>query len=411
VTQPGAQDAPGLLRQLAPQVLGVLVRRYSQFDACEDAVQEALLAAAQQWPEEGIPERPRGWLVAVATRRLIDEIRADRARRAREGAVAHAEERQEPAPDEPAPSGHDDTLTLLVLCCHPALTPPSQIALTLRAVGGLTTAEIASAFLVPEATMAQRISRAKRMIKASGMRFELPPEGERADRLRAVRHVMYLMFNEGYTASAGSQLQRVELAEEAIRLTRMLHRLAPGDGETAGLLALMLLTHARRAARVSADGALIPLADQDRSLWDQRAITAGLALVEHALATAAIGPYQLQAAIAAVHAEAPSAEGTDWHQIVALYSLLERIAPNPLFTLNRAVAIAMAHGPHAGLAELAKIEGDERLAGHHRIDSVRAHMLELVGDRLGAAAAYRAAAQLTTSLPERRYLESRAADM
>jgi RNA polymerase sigma factor (sigma-70 family) len=411
VTQPEVQDVEGLLRRLAPQVLGVLVRRYGQFDACEDAVQEALLAAAQQWPEEGIPERPHGWLVAVATRRLIDEIRADRARRAREGAIADAEERHEPAPDEPAYSEHDDTLMLLVLCCHPALTPGSQIALTLRAVGGLTTAEIASAFLVPEATMAQRISRAKRMIKASGMRFELPPAGERADRLRAVRHVMYLMFNEGYTASAGSHLQRVELAEEAIRLTRMLHRLAPADGETAGLLALMLLTHARRAARVSADGALILLANQDRSLWDQRAITEGLALVEHALATAAIGPYQLQAAIAAVHAEAPSAEGTDWRQILALYGMLERIAPNPLFALNRVVAVAMVNGPQAGLAELAKIEGDERLAGHHRIEAVRAHMLELAGDRGGAAAAYRAAAQLTTSLPERRYLESRAAVM
>jgi RNA polymerase sigma factor (sigma-70 family) len=411
VTQPGVQDVEGLLRKLAPQALGVLVRRHGQFDACEDAVQEALLAAAQQWPDDGIPEHPRGWLVAVATRRLIDEIRSDRARRAREDAVADPEERYEPAPDEPAYPDHDDTLTLLVLCCHPALTPASQIALTLRAVGGLTTAEIASAFLVPEATMAQRISRAKRMIKASGMRFEQPPESERTERLHAVRHVMYLMFNEGYTASAGSQLQRVELAEEAIRLTRTLHRLAPADGETAGLLALMLLTHARRAARVSADGALIPLADQDRSLWDRRAIADGLALVEHALATAAIGPYQLQAAIAAVHAEAPSAGETDWHQILALYGLLERIAPNPVFTLNRVVAVAMTHGPRAGLAELAKIESDGRLGEHHRIEAVRAHMLELAGDRPGAAAAYRAAAQLTTSLPERRYLESRAAVM
>jgi len=411
VTQPGVQDVEGLLRRLAPQVLGVLVRRYGQFDACEDAVQEALLAAFGQWQNDGIPEHPRSWLVAVATRRLIDEIRADRARRAREDAVTDPEDRYEPGPDEPETSEHDDTLTLLVLCCHPALTPASQIALTLRAVGGLTTAQVASAFLVPERAMAQRISRAKRMIKASGMRFELPPEGDRAERLRAVRHVMYLMFNEGYTASAGSQLQRVELAEEAIRLTRTLHRLAPADGETAGLLALMLLTHARRAARVSANGSLILLAEQDRSLWDQRAITEGLALVEHALASAAIGPYQLQAAIAAVHSEASSAEATDWHQILVLYGLLERIAPNPVFTLNRAVAIAMVHGPLAGLAELAKAEGDERLAGHHRIEAVRAHMLELAGDRSGAAAAYRAAAQLTTSLPERRYLEARAAVM
>jgi RNA polymerase sigma factor (sigma-70 family) len=409
VTPPRPEDVEGLLRRLAPQALGALIRRHGQFDACEDAVQEALLAAVQQWPNDGVPDHPRGWLVAVATRRLIDEIRADRARRAREDAVVDQEERYEPAPDEPPPSQHDDTLTLLMLCCHPVLTPASQISLTLRAVGGLTTAEIASAFLVPEPTMAQRISRAKRTIKASGMRFELPPEGERNQRLRIVRHVLYLMFNEGYTASAGSDLQRVELAEEAIRLTRMLHYLIPADGETSGLLALMLLTHARRAARVGPDGALIPLANQDRSLWDHRTITEGLALVEHALATAAIGPYQLQAAIAAIHAEASAADATDWHQIVGLYALLERLTPNPVFALNRAVAVAMAKGPQAGLAALAKIDSDERLAGHHRTEAVRAHMLELAGDRTGAAAAYRAAARLTTSLPERRYLESRAA--
>ena len=411
MTAPEAPDIEGLLRQLGPQVLGALARRHGQFESCEDATQEALLAAARQWPEQGVPDHPRGWLIAAATRRLIDEIRADRSRRAREDVAGEPGEPHEPAPGEPRPPQHDDTLTLLSLCCHPALTPASQIALTLRAVGGLTTAEIASAFLVPEATMAQRISRAKQAIKAGGMRFELPPPEQRAERLRAVRHVLYLIFNEGYTATAGPDLQRVELAAEAIRLTRMLHRLLPADGETAGLLALMLLTHARRRARMGPGATLIPLADQDRSLWERPEIDQGLGLVEHALTTAEIGPYQLQAAIAAVHCEAPSAGQTDWPQIVALYTLLERIAPNPVFALNRAVAVAMASGPEAGLAALAVIENDERLAGHHRVEAVRAHMLELAGDRIAAAAAYRTAARLTTSLPERRYLEARAAGM
>jgi RNA polymerase sigma factor (sigma-70 family) len=401
----------GLLRELGPQVLGALVRRHGQFEACEDATQEALLAAAEQWPKQGVPEHPRGWLTAVATRRLIDEIRADRSRRARKDVTSELRERYEAAPDEPQPAQHDDTLTLLFLCCHPALTPASQIALTLRAVGGLTTAEIASAFLVPEATMAQRISRAKQTIKAGSMRFELPPPDQRAERLRAVRHVLYLIFSEGYTTTAGPDLQRVELAAEALRLTGMLHRLLPDDGETTGLLALMLLTHARWRARVGPDGALVPLADQDRSLWDQQEIEQGTGLIQHALTTAAIGPYQLQAAIAAVHCEASCAEQTDWLQILALYTLLERIAPNPVFALNRAVAVAMANGPEAGLAALALIENDERLNGHHRIVAVRAHMLELAGDRTAAATSYRAAARLTTSLPERRYLDARAASL
>jgi RNA polymerase sigma factor (sigma-70 family) len=411
VTSPGAPDIEGLLRQLGPQVLGALARRHGQFEACEDATQEALLAAAQQWPEQGVPDHPRGWLIAVATRRLIDEIRADRSRRAREDVTGEPGERYEPTPGEPQPPRHDDTLTLLLLCCHPALTPASQIALTLRAVGGLTTAEIASAFLVPEATMAQRISRAKQTIKASGMQFELPPPDQRAERLRAVRHVLYLIFNEGYTATAGPDLQRVELAAEAVRLARMLHRLLPADGETTGLLALMLLTHARRRARIGPGGVLILLADQDRSLWERQEIDQGLRLVEYALATAEIGPYQIQAAIAAVHSEAPSAGQTDWPQILALYTLLERIAPNPVFALNRVVAVAMTNGPEAGLAALAVIENDKRLTGYHRVELVRAHMLELAGDRTGAAAAYRAAARLTTSLPERRYLEARAAGL
>jgi RNA polymerase sigma factor (sigma-70 family) len=403
------REIEDLLRELAPQVLGALVRRHGQFDACEDAVQEALLAAAQQWPTDGPPEHPRGWLIAVATRRLIDEIRADRSRRTREDAVVEPDDVSPPGPGEPPAPEHDDTLTLLFLCCHPALTPASQIALTLRAVGGLTTAQVAAAFLVPEATMAQRISRAKQTIRTSGLGFEPPPAEDRPDRLRAVRHVLYLIFNEGYTATTGPELQDVEVAGEAIRITRMLHRLLPDDGETAGLLALMILTHARRDARVGRDGALIPLADQDRGCWDRIAIQQGVAIVEHALGTAAIGPYQLQAAIAALHAEAPSAEETDWEQIVGLYTLLVRIAPNPIFALNRAVAVAMAKGPDAGLAELAAIERDEQLAGHHRLEAVRAHMLERTGDLAGAAAAYRTAAAQTRSLPERRYLESRAA--
>jgi RNA polymerase sigma factor (sigma-70 family) len=391
-----------LLRELAPQVLGALVRRYGRFDACEDAVQEALLAAAVQWPRDGAPENPRGWLVAVASRRLIDEFRADGARQRREEAVV-----EEPPPS--AVADRDDTLALLFMCCHGSLTPASQIALTLRAVGGLTTAQIASAFLVPEATMGQRISRAKQTIKAGGQRFELPPAPERADRLRAVEHVLYLIFNEGYTASSGTELQRIELAEEAIRITRELHRLLPDDGEVTGLLALMLLTHARRRARTDADGALIPLAEQDRSSWDQNAIEQGLALVASALATPSLGPYQLQAAIAAIHDEAAAAGETDWPQILALYELLERVAEqNPSVTLNRAVALAMVRGPAAGLDLLSTLDGDDRVAGGHRLQAVRGHLLELAGDADGARAAYRRAAQLTTSIPERDYLLGRA---
>ena len=400
-----------LLRSLAPQVLGVLVRRYGRFGACEDAVQEALLAAALQWPDRGVPESPRGWLVTVASRRLADEARSESARRRREDAAAAQVPPAEafaPPPGENAPPEDDDTLTLLFLCCHPALSAPSQVALTLRAVGGLSTAQIAAAFLVPEATMAQRISRAKQRIKEAGMSFSMPPEPERPERLQVVLHVLYLIFNEGYTATAGDQLQRPDLTREAIRLTRRLHGLLPDDGEVAGLLALMLLTDARRPARVDATGALVPLAAQDRSLWSRDAIEEGTALITDSLSSAPLGPYQLQAAIAAVHAEAARAEDTDWPQIVALYDLLERVSPNPMITLNRAVAVAMARGPEAGLEVLATLDGDRRLADHHRLDAVRAHLLEMAGDRDGALRCYRVAARRTTSLPERRYLEDRA---
>ncbi|MEV4540716.1 RNA polymerase sigma factor [Micromonospora echinaurantiaca] len=400
-----------LLRTVAPQVLGLLVRRHGQFDRCEDAVQEALLAAATQWPEQGVPDNPRAWLLTVATRRLTDEWRSERARREREVAVAI----REPAyaavapPADAEPPAEDDTLTLLFLCCHPALARSAQVALTLRAVGGLTTAQIARAHLVPEATMSQRIRRAKQRVEAAGATFAMPSAAERDERLRTVLQVLYLIFNEGYTASSGPDLHRADLTSEAIRLTRILHRLLPDDGEVAGLLALMLLTDAHRAARTGPDGELVPLAEQDRSRWDRAAIEEGITLVTAALTWSPPGPYQVQAAIAAVHAEAPSAERTDWRQILALYRLLARLAPNPMITLNQAVAVAMVDGPRAGLALLAPLDADERTAGHHRLAAVRAHLLELAGEPAAAREAYRAAARATTSRPEQRYLELRAA--
>jgi RNA polymerase sigma factor (sigma-70 family) len=411
----GARDVEPLLRALAPRVLGVLARRHPRdFDACEDAVQEALLAGAQQWPDDGVPDDPRAWLLAVAGRRLVDGWRSESARRAREEAEAVAS-----APlVVGAGLGHadrdpeDDSLALLVLCCHPALSPPSQIALTLRAVGGLTTAEIASAFLVPEATMAQRISRAKATIRTAGARFTMPSPGsdEHAAALRAVLHVLYLMFNEGYAATSGPVLARVELTTEAVRLTRLVRALLPGDGEVTGLLALMLLTDARRPARTSADGTLVPLTDQDRSLWTRAEIDEGVALVTDALAGAPLGPYQLQAAIAAIHAEAQDADATDWPQIVALYRLLTRLDPtNPMISLNHAVAVAMADGPAAGLPLVDEVAA--LLPTSHRPIAVRAHLLELAGEAEGAIHAYEDAARRTTSLPERRYLESRAATL
>ncbi len=404
---PGAQDTGELLRELAPQVLAALVRRYGQFGACEDAVQEAMLAAAASWPDRGVPENPKGWLLTVASRRLIDEVRSEHARRRREqdhlAATAPLEQPPDPGRDR------DDSLTLLFLCCHPALSGPSQIALTLRAVGGLGTAQIAAAFLVPEATMAQRISRAKQAVRASGARFELPGPAERPVRLGIVLHVLYLIFNEGYTATAGVGLTAPELSGEAIRLTRWLHRLLPQDPETTGLLALMLLTDARRDARTGPDGSLIPLGEQDRGKWDRGRIAEGVALLGAVLPAGQIGPYQVQAAIAAVHDEAESMDTTDWPQVLGLYELLERLAPGPMVSLNRAVAVAMVAGPAAGLDLLRELESDQRLAGHHRLHATRAHLLEMSGDLPAAAASYREAARRTTSLPERRYLTGRAA--
>ncbi len=408
-----SSPAPGgshdhLLRDLAPQVLGAVVRRYRDFAASEDAVQEALLAGAEQWPRDGVPDRPLGWLIQVASRRMADHLRSEAARRRREDATAREAEREAELAGAEAIE-RDDTLNLLFMCCHPSLTPASAIALTLRAVGGLTTAEIARAFLVPETTMAQRISRAKQTIKASGVPFRAPDASEQAHRLAAVLHVLYLIFNEGYTTTAGPMLHRADLAGDAIRLARAVRAQAPGDVEATGLLALMLLTDARRAARTGPAGELIPLTHQDRTMWDRRAIEEGVALLRAALAKGAVGPYQIQAAIAAVHDEAQRAEDTDWPQILALYGLLASMSDSPLVLLNQAVATAMVHGPSAGLHLLQPLEQDGRLQGTHRLAATRAHLLELAGDTAAAIASYRSAAGLATNPPERDYLLAQAA--
>ncbi len=396
---PGIED---LLRGAAPQVLAAVVRRFGAFDDAEDAVQEAMVAAAEKWPRQGTPENPVGWLIHVASRRMIDQARSESARRDREALAAT----REPRVARRAPE-HDDTLALMFMCCHPELTPASAIALTLRAVGGLTTAEIANAFLVPEATMAQRISRAKRAIRTSGVSFRMPRGDEWAPRLRAVLHVLYLIFNEGYLTSGGPELARSELSGEAIRLSRIVRRALPDDPEVSGLLALMLLTEARRPARAGAGGELIPLAEQDRSLWERELIAEGLELVAAAWSKGSAGEYLVQAQIAAVHDQAAAVEDTDWREIAALYGLLERMTGNPMVSLNRAIAVAMVDGPSAGLALLEQLS--EPLAGHHRLHAVRAHLLEMAGEVDAALGEYDEAASRTTSIPERHYLTMRAA--
>jgi RNA polymerase sigma factor (sigma-70 family) len=399
-----------LLRQLAPQVLGALVRRFGHFDTAEDAVQEALLAAASQWPADGVPDNPRGWLITVASRRLTDLLRAEQARQRREETAARQTPPRQwaaPAPDAAGADG-DDTLILLFLCCHSSLSPASQIALTLRAVGGLSTAEIARAFLVPEATMTRRITRAKQTIKDSGLPFAMPAAAGRSARLAAVQHVIYLIFTEGYAATSGPRLLRQELSAEAIRLARMLHRLLPGDGEVTGLLALMLLTDARRPARTGPGGELVPMAEQDRGRWDAGLIAEGVQLITAALRRGTPGPYQLQAAIAAVHDEAPSNAATDWPQIAALYELLLRVSPNPVAALSHAVAVAMADGPRAGLDLLTGLQADQRITGGHRFHAVRAHLREMAGDREAARQDYLEAARRAASLPHQRYLHAQA---
>ncbi|WP_116206880.1 RNA polymerase sigma factor [Amycolatopsis circi] len=405
-------DVGELLRPLVPQVLGTLVRRYGQIEACEDAVQEALVAAVEQWSAGEVPDNPRAWLLTVATRRLTDLWRSESARRPREETVAVQDVALTavvPGPEDEQSPGQDDTLTLLFLCCHPAVTASSQVALTLRAVGGLTTAEIARAFLVPEGTMARRITRAKESVVAAGSTFATPSAEDWPARLQVVLHVLYLIFNEGYTATSGEDLHRVELSEEAIRLTRAVHALLPDDGEVAGLLALMLLTDARRPARTGPDGALTPLAEQDRRQWTVPLIVEGLELVNRVLGRGPVGPYQVQAAIAALHDQATGTDSTDWAQILELYGLLEQLAPGPVTTLNRAIAVAMVHGPEKALALLATLEDDARLRQGHRLDAVRAHLLELSGDTAGAHEHYLRAAKRTSSMPERRYLQTKAA--
>lgn len=402
-------DAEHLLRELAPRVLGSVMRRFHDFASAEDAVQEALIAAALQWPREGLPENPRGWLIQVAVRRMTDQARSEAARRRREAAAAMEIDLIAPSVDAERDPEQDDALILLFMCCHPSLSTSSAIALTLRAVGGLTTAEIASAFLVPEATMAQRISRAKQTIKSSGAPFRLPNHEERIPALRTVLHVLYLVFNEGYTSTSGPDIQRPELSKEAIRLTRALRKALPDEAEVAGLLALMLLTDARRNTRTGADGELIPLSKQDRNLWDREEIAEGVALVTSALPKGSVGAYQLQAAIAAVHDEAARAEDTDWPQILALYDLLRRMSDNPMVALNYAIAAAMVYGPAKGLALLDRLKTDERLTGHHRLDAARAHLEEMAGNLGVATEHYRLAASRTTSIPEQNYLLAQAA--
>jgi RNA polymerase sigma factor (sigma-70 family) len=401
-----------LLRQLAPRVLGAVLRRYRDFARAEDAVQESLLAAVRQWPAEGLPANPYTWLVAVALRRMVDQVRSESARRRREDEMAEELARSiVPGPGEARPCEEDDTLALLFLCCHPALTGSSSIALTLRAVGGLTTGEIAHAFLVPESTMAQRIARAKQSIRDSGIPFEIPTPDAQAQRLGAVLHVLYLIFNEGYTSTNGSALRRDDLATEAIRLTRMIHDSLPDSPEVSGLLSLMLLTDARRAARTSSEGELIPLTQQDRTLWKGSQIAEGIALLSSVLPKRMLGRYQLQAAIAALHDEAARAEDTDWPQILLLYELLLQMADDPSVRLNHAIATAMVHGPEKGLKLLDALATDPRLMHQQRIDAARGHMLEMAGDLDGAAAQDRIAAAKTANLAERNYLLARAADL
>ena len=406
-----AAEAEDLLRWLAPQVLGAVVRRFGNFDLAEDATQEALLAAALQWPRDGLPDNPKGWLIAVAARRLTDLLRAEQARRRREDTAAQwaMAEIGPPPVGERNPADGDDTLVLFFMCCHPSLPVASQIALTLRAVGGLNTAEIARALLASADTVTRRITRAKQSINASGVPFALPPPDQLPGRLGAVLRVLYLIFNEGYAATSGTELLRLELAEEAIRLGRALHEALPDDSEVTGLLALMLLVHARHRARTARDGSLIPMAEQDRSLWDRAAIEEGIGLITTALPRGPTGPYQLQAAIAAVHDEAQSTDTTDWAQIAALYGVLLRLDDNPVVALNHAVAVAMATGPRAGLALVNRLESDPRINADRRFHAVRAHLLERNGDRHAALGAYREAACRATNLQQQRYLNSQIA--
>ena len=407
MTEPELED---VWRRESPHVLAALLRRHGDYADCEDAAQEAVAAAAEQWPRDGVPDNPRGWLIRVGSRRLIDQLRSNRSRAVREETVGTAQPADAyvgPAADDDTSPGGDDTLVLLLLCCHPLLTRPSQVALTLRAVSGLPSAAIATAFLVPEPTMAQRLSRARTTLRDSAVRFEKPTSEELPARVAAVLDVLYLIFNEGYARSTGDTLLDTSLADEAIRLTRQLHAYLPDHDEIAGALALMLLTDARRAARTDERGDLVPLAEQDRSRWDAGLVGEGVALLEEVLPHGHVGAYQLQAAIAAVHADAQRYDDTDWAQIAVLYSMLDQVSPSPAVTLNRAVAVGMSAGPTAGLAALQPMVDDPSLERYHRLPAVRAHLLEMVGDLAEAERQYARAVELTSSRPEQRYLAHR----
>ena len=413
MTCESSQALGHLLRDLAPRVRGAVTRRHGDFADAEDAVQDALLAAATQWPAAGVPDNPRGWLYHVAMRRLMDQARSDVSRREREQSVVREspDDTASPADDmsNDLSIDGDDTLLLLFMCCHSSLTAASAIALTLRAVGGLATREIASAFLVPEATMAQRISRAKQMIKAAAIPFAKPGVAERAARLQSVLRVLYLIFNEGYASTEGAEFVRTDLSNEAIRLVRTLYLAHTDIAEIGGLLALMLLTDARRAARTGPAGELIPLDEQDRSRWDQSRIAEGVALISSVLSKGMVGPYQVQAAIAAIHDEAETVDDTDWPQILAFYQLLERMTDNPMVSLNRAIAAAMVHGPVVGLAQLDALAEDSRIMTHYRLDAARAHLYEKSGDAERAVTHFTAAAERTASMPERNYMLAKVA--
>ncbi len=409
-----ADDLESVFRREAGPCTATLIRVLGDLDLAEDAVAEAFAIAAAQWPARGIPPNPGGWIMTTARNRAIDRLRRESSRDDRQLAAHRLQEGRVGADDDPAANEldalvdvvPDDQLRLMFLCCHPALSPDAQVALTLRLLGGLDTAEIARAFLVPEATLAQRLVRAKRKLRDNHAPYRVPAAAELPDRLRSVLGAIYLVYNEGHTATSGDELGRVDLAAEAIRLGRLLADLMPDEPEAVGLLALMVLTEARRPARTAADGSIVRLSEQDRSQWNGELIREGHALVRACLRRSRPGPFQIQAAIAAVHADAPTADATDWSQIVALYDQLAALRPDPVVALNRAVALAERDGPRAGLAALASVDRDA-LTGYQPYHAARADLLARDGRVDDALAAYDRAIALTTNAAERRFLEHR----